>query len=509
MLNSVEKKRILFIFAKNTKHMKRLFYLFFLFTGLVTAQNKHEITIEIEGLKDTLVYLTIQEFENNLIKDTCKTVKNGKIVFKGKKNLETGIFALISQDKKKYFDFYVDANSQFTKIKGVNKETGIENLSSSNALQNEFFDYVAYISKKRVDFDKAREAAKGMSKKDSTDLIQKKYTATNDEVIAREESISTQYPGSYLKQLMALKKEVNYEKFAATYTDKKQAYQPYKKAFWEGINLDDESTIRNPFFVPKLKRYFTNVIEQTPDSVIVEVDKFLVRPKKESLIYKYLIAFFTNQYETSKILGQDKVFVHMSDAYFKTGKVANFFEKYVIESVIRKADKVKPLLIGNKAPNLFLIDVKDKDVLIPMGFENCKTSEELTQKFYGNKPQIDKLFKELYAVNSEYVVLVFWDIDCGHCQKEIPKLKKVYDDLIHKDKKVKVVSVYTQHNAKGYQDYITKNNLNWINLYDGAHYNNIVEKYDVVTTPVIYVLDKNKTILAKKIGVEQIEFFVK
>lgn len=65
--------------------MKRLFYLFFLFTGLVTAQNKHEITIEIEGLKDTLVYLTIQEFENNLIKDTCKTVKNGKIVFKGKK----------------------------------------------------------------------------------------------------------------------------------------------------------------------------------------------------------------------------------------------------------------------------------------------------------------------------------------------------------------------------------------------------------------------------------------
>ena len=489
--------------------MKRLFYLLFLFTSVISAQSKHEITIEIQGLKDTLVYLTIQEFENNLIKDTCKTIVNGKIVFKGNKKLETGIFALISQDKKKYFDFYVDENSQITKIKGVFEDPGIEKLSSNNTLQNDFFDYISYISTKRRDFDKAREAAKGMSKQDSTDLVQKKYIATNDEVILHEEQLGKQYPESFLSKLMELKKEYNYEKFASTYTDKKLAYQSYKKAFWEGINLDDDSNIRNPFFVPKLKRYFTNIIDQTPDSVIVEVDKFLLKPKKESLIYKYLIAFFTNQYETSKILGQDKVFVHMSDAYFKTGKVSSFFEKYIIESVIRKADKVKPILIGSKAPNLYLTDIKDKDVILPMGFENCKTSEEITQKYYSNKPKIEKLFKELYAVNSEYIVLVFWDIDCGHCQKEIPKLKKVYDELISKNKNVKVVSVYTQHNAKGYQEYITKNDLNWINLYDGIHYNNIVEKYDVVTTPVIYVLDKNKTILAKKIGVEQIDFFVK
>ena len=491
------------------KHMKHLFYLLLLFTGLISAQSKHEINIEIEDLKDTLVFLTIQEFENNLIKDTCKTVINGKIVFKSNKKLETGIFALISQDKKKYFDFYVDENSQVTKIKGVYKESGIENLSSNNTLQNEFFNYVSYISKKRVEFDKAREDAKGMSKKDSTDVIQKKYITTNDEVIAREESLANQYPNSFLKLLMELKKEYNFENFSASYTDKKDAYQPYKKAFWENVNLDDESTIRNPFFVPKLKRYFTNIIDQTPDSVIVEVDKFLLKPKKESLIYKYLIAFFTNQSETSKILGHDKVFVHMSDAYFKTGKANGFFEKHIIESVIRKADKVKPLLIGSKAPNLFLTDVKDKDIIISMGFENSKTSEEITQKYYANKPQIEKLFKELYAINSEYIVLVFWDIDCGHCQKEIPKLKKVYDELLLQNKKIKVVSVYTQHNSKGYQEYITKNELNWINLYDGIHFNNILEKYDVVTTPVIYVLDKNKTIVAKKIGVEQIEFFIK
>lgn len=489
--------------------MKRLLYLFLMFTMSFQAQSKFDITIEIEGLKDTLAYLTIQEFESNLVKDTCKTIKNGKIVFKGNKKLETGVFGLISQDKKKYFDFYIDPTAQQSYIKGVMKDGIIENLTSNHNLQNEFFKYVQFISNKRIDFEKVRESSKGMAKNDSIDLLEKKYKQTNTEVLQYEDKLIKNHTSTYLEKLMQLRKELNFEEFSTSYKDKKEAYQPFKKAFWKDINLQDESIIRNPFFTPKLTRYFTKIIDQTPDSVIVEVDKFILKTKKEDIIYKYLIAFFTNQYETSKILGHDKVFVHMSENYFKTGKANNFFEKYVIESVIRKADRLKPLLIGSKAPNLYLIDVKDKDIVEKMEIEKCKTSEEMTKKYYDNKLQIDKLFQQLYAIEGDNIVLVFWDIDCSHCQKEIPKLKKVYNELLAKNKKIKVVSVYTQHNSKGYQEYITKNDLNWINLYDGIHYNNIIEKYDVITTPVIYVLDKNKTIVAKKIGVEQIEYFIK
>jgi hypothetical protein len=46
-------------------------------------------------------------------------------------------------------------------------------------------------------------------------------------------------------------------------------------------------------------------------------------------------------------------------------------------------------------------------------------------------------------------------------------------------------------------------------VYDGAFYNNVREKYDVYSTPVIYVLDKNKIIKAKRIAVEQLEDIVK
>jgi thiol-disulfide isomerase/thioredoxin len=115
------------------------------------------------------------------------------------------------------------------------------------------------------------------------------------------------------------------------------------------------------------------------------------------------------------------------------------------------------------------------------------------------------MYVKLHDVKADYTILIFWDVDCGHCQKEIPVLKEVYDELLKEKKDVKVYSVYTLYDSEKYKKYIAEHNLNFINLYDGAHINNIVEKYDVYSTPVIYILDKNKRIKAKRIGVDQIK----
>jgi thiol-disulfide isomerase/thioredoxin len=116
------------------------------------------------------------------------------------------------------------------------------------------------------------------------------------------------------------------------------------------------------------------------------------------------------------------------------------------------------------------------------------------------------MFNRLYSVTADYIVLVFWDVDCGHCQKEIPKLIKLYNELKQEKKDLKVYSVYTLHEGDKYLKYIADNGLqDWINVYDGAHINNVTVKYDVYSTPVIYILDKNKKIKAKRIGVEQVK----
>ena len=96
-------------------------------------------------------------------------------------------------------------------------------------------------------------------------------------------------------------------------------------------------------------------------------------------------------------------------------------------------------------------------------------------------------------------MLVFWTPSCGHCQKEIPLLDSVYNASL-KAKGVKVYAVRTEDDPKQWQDFIAKNHLeDWINVYDPNHYSDYRSKYDVYSTPVIYLLDENKKILGKKL----------
>jgi thiol-disulfide isomerase/thioredoxin len=153
-----------------------------------------------------------------------------------------------------------------------------------------------------------------------------------------------------------------------------------------------------------------------------------------------------------------------------------------------------------------MIKANDYEIVKKMGFETAKNSEEATKVYYANEGALNKMFNHLYSVNADFIILVFWDVDCGHCQKEIPKLIKLYNELKLDKKDVKVYSVYTLHEGDKYLKYIADNGLkDWINVYDGAHINNVTVKYDVYSTPVIYILDKNKKIKAKRIGVEQIK----
>jgi thiol-disulfide isomerase/thioredoxin len=234
------------------------------------------------------------------------------------------------------------------------------------------------------------------------------------------------------------------------------------------------------------------------------------KTKPGSILYKLLLAHFTYTYETSKIMGFDKVFVHMSDTYFKTGKADGIYEdKDIVQKIVKRADKLKPLLLGATAQDLFMIKAEDFSKLKAMGFEDAKNNEEMTAVYYKNVDQVNKMYVKLSEVKAEYTILVFWDVDCGHCQKEIPKLLETYNELIKEKKDIKVYSVYMQHEGEKYLKYIDEHKLPWINVYDGAHYNNAVEKYDVYSTPVIYILDKNKVIKAKRIESEQIKDIIK
>jgi hypothetical protein len=85
---------------------KKIILPFILLSGLSAfSQGGYEIKINLKGAKDTMVFLAKYQFDKQYIVDTCKNVKGGNIVFKGKRDLDKGVYFLVGQEKVRYFDF--------------------------------------------------------------------------------------------------------------------------------------------------------------------------------------------------------------------------------------------------------------------------------------------------------------------------------------------------------------------------------------------------------------------
>ena len=493
---------------------KLLLAAIFCFSSLfAAAQSGYEITINLKNCNDTIAYLTYYQLDKTLIKDTCTTIKNGKIVFSGKKKLDKGIYSLVSQKKAIYFDFFIDDNTQKLELKSeASPNIGKELTALNSPLENEFFTYIQFINQQNKDFLNYKQTAKLLTKKDTLSLNDKQRELEKG-IHDYEEKFLEKHKGSYIGDVLNIKVEKllkDIPKASNGRPDSIKVYNYYRKHYWDNIDFTDDGTMRNPFFHIKVKKYFETIVPMHPDSVSVEIDKIMSKTKPGSLLYKLLLAHFTYTYETSKLMGFDKVFVHMSDAYFKTGKADGIYDDGdIVQKIIKRADKLKPLLLDAVAQDLFMIKAEDFNKMKAMGFEDAKNSEEMTSVYYKNVDAVTKMYVKLSDVKADYTVLIFWDVDCSHCQKEVPKLLEAYNDLIKEKKNIKVYSVYMQHEGEKYLKYIDEHKLPWINVYDGAHYNNAVEKYDVYSTPVIYVLDKNKVIKAKRIDADQLKTIIK
>lgn len=475
------------------------------------SQTGHEIKIRLKNYKDTIAFLGYYQFDKLYIADTCKKVMNGNVVFKGKKNLEKGVYFLVSQDKKNCFDFIVDEQTQrqgFT----AEFENIYDNLSAENSKQNQlFFNYIRYIHSIGKQFDTFRKKVREEKKSDSTTIFTKEFKILNELISRNDSTYMYMSRGTYLSELINLKIERQAKIIPLASNGRPDsifAFRYYKKHFWDGVNFKDDSVIRNPFFAVKVKKYFDNVVSQVSDSICAEIDGIMLKTTMGTKVNMLLLAYFTQKYELPKIMGLDQVFVYLVDNYFKKGKAKGVYDETIISNIINRGNVLAPLQLGKIAPELHLIDISNRDKIKKMGFEDVKTSEVATKIYYANKAEIEKTYFNLSSIKADYLILIFWDVDCGHCQKEVPKILEIYHDLVKEKKDVKCLSVYTQNDIEKYNKYIIDNKLDWYNVYDGVFVNNLKEKYDVVTTPVLYILDKNKVIKAKKMATEHIKSII-
>lgn len=237
--------------------------------------------------------------------------------------------------------------------------------------------------------------------------------------------------------------------------------------------MADDRLLRTPVLERKVLTYIDKMVAPTPDSLTKEIDYILGMSKKgEGEVYRYLLSTILNKYAQSKIMGHDAVYVHIALEYYAKGE-APWVEKEQLEKIIDNALRLKPLLIGKKAPNLELTTLAGQ-----------KTS--------------------LYNLNSKFVAVYFWDPDCGNCSKTTTKLVEVYKEFKSKGLEIFGICNKTYKELAKCGEKEKEKQMNWLNTADPygqgqAHY-----KYYIQANPTIYLLDKDKVIRYKRIDAEQL-----
>ena len=262
----------------------------------------------------------------------------------------------------------------------------------------------------------------------------------------------------------------------------------YMSHFWDGTDFSDERLLRTPVLHNKIEKYMTKLTVQHPDSIAASADILVDKAKANKEVFKYIVHYITNNYEKSNVMGMDGVFVHMAQKYYMTGQ-AHWVDSTQLAKISERANKLAPILVGKVTPNVILQDTTEKN------------------------------WHNLHQLQADYTVLYFWDPGCGHCKKETPKLKKLYDELQGRGESIEVFAVCTELETKDWKKYIRENDLNWINVSDNPEINqnavnylqyttikslNFRDTYDIYSTPRVFLLDKDKKIIAKRLGIDQL-----
>jgi len=437
-----------------------------------------DIKITIKGLKDTTCQLAYYFGDKQYIKDSARVDKNGSLTFKGDAELPGGIY-LIVMPSKKYFELIVDKEQKFSME--TDTVDYINSMKIKNSKDNEvFYEYLKWISTKgqaiealKKEMDEAKEDAA------KTKEIKDKQIAIDKEVKEYKLKVIKDYPDFLLAKVFEASTDPEIPEAPILPNGKKDstfAFRYYKAHYFDKIDMKDDRLLRSPVFGNKIKQYLERLTAQIPDSINASADKMISLANPTGEIFKYLVYYITNTYEKSNIMGMDAVFVYMAKNYYLSGK-AYWVEDAQKEKICDRVLALDPCLIGRKANNMRLL----KNDFHPISLSDIKT---------------------------KYTIVYFWDPSCGHCQKVTPQLKTFYDKY-KKELDVEVLGVYIEADTTEWFKYIKEKELNWINAADLLGTAQFRKYYDIYSTPVAFLLDNEKRIIAKRIEVEQLEDFIK
>ncbi len=456
---------------------KIIFFVSLLAVSYSIFGQAYKIDIKIEEIRDTSIYLAYHFGNKKYVKDTIRLDSRGAGSFLGKENLPGGIYLVVLPNMS-YFEILVTDNQNFgveTSMKDPLKNMNIKN-SPENILFNQ---YQLFMADKQSASDAIQQRMReNMENRDSLNALQVQLRILDREVKDYWNKIILENPGSFMANIIKGMMSVEIPEFNISSSHRNpdslrwvMGYNYNRKHYFDNLDFSDERLLRTPILHNRIEHFFTRMLIQQTDSIIPQAERVIELSRANEKVYQYVLVYLLNHYETSHIMGLDEVFVHLAEKYYLSGQ-APWASKEVIDKLNTRVQRLKPNLIGRVGADLRM----------------------LTQQ--GN-------FINLHQVKANYIILYFYEPGCGHCKTVTPQLWNIYEK--YRKKGVEVFAVYIMDNKNEWIEYTRQNKYDWINVYDPTNASFFRYYYDIYSTPTIYMLDKDKKIIAKRIGAETVE----
>lgn len=431
----------------------------------------YSISGTIKYLKDTTCLLAYYSGEKRLVQDSAQVDSKGNFSFKGDKNLPGGIYMLSFPTPlgSKALEFLVGEQNIEIYTDTTNS---IDNVTIKNSKENEiYYNNLKFERPLRLRIAEIQDEIKDLdTESNKYKKLLKEGQEIEKEIKDHQDEIRKTYPESFLTTLLKSADAVVVPKN----NDSTKALSYLQEHYFDNIDFSDSRLARTPILVGKYDYYLTKLTYQEPDSIIKSVDFILKKAMADSAVFKLTLSEIGTKYEKSKIMCMDKVMLHIFQLYYKKGYAwwANDKTIHEIDKWITRHAWVQ---CGNQPPKL-------------------------------NFPDTNGVKHELFDLQAKYTLVYFWSATCGHCKKMTPKVWELYEK--YNKKGFEVYAVCIDNSDEPYKTFLKKHGLNWTNVRDGNNTGYYRNKYDVFSTPRMYLLDSSKRIKLKHFGFEVLQEFL-
>ena len=436
--------------------------------------------------QDVSIRLTLSEHKNDtvlfahyyngniVVNDTLVTDQSGKAMIKSSQLFPQGIYTLWFNGQKQ-IDFLIGKNQQIS----IGEKHG--NIEVTGSLESvRFQDYLYFLNEKKKQAAELQHRIKLLSDPDSVSTLKQQLHKLDEEVQTHWQQEAKTAAGTFYGKFVAsnIRTSIDEDKIPAEILSNDSLKWAYtyifnKNHYWDHFDLYNIRMWRTPVVHKRLDEYFNKILLQTADSVLPAAVQLIEASENQPEIFQNLVSFVLNNSVKSAYMDMENVFVAIAEKYYLTGKAFWASDK-TIENIRQEVYFRKNNLLGTTAKELLLED------------ENGD-------------------YHSLHQQQTPFTLVVFWEPNCGHCKTQLPAL---FEEVFLKTdpSKLTIMAVCTQENREEWLSFIGEYGLNgWINVWDPHQTSNFRVNYNVRTTPMIYLLDKNKQILAKKLSVEQVK----